>query len=58
MPRLPASETPSNREHELAAGGASMPTGFRLLLIGVALGSGVFLAWQTAGAYCATIRMR
>ena len=58
MPRLPASETPSSREHELAADGASMPTGFRLLLIGVALGSGVFLAWQTAGAYCATIRMR
>jgi hypothetical protein len=27
-----------------------MPTSFRLLLIGVALGSAVFLAWQTAGA--------
>jgi hypothetical protein len=27
-----------------------MPTSLRLLLIGVALGSGVFLAWQTAGA--------
>ena len=50
MPRLPASETPSNREHGLATGGASMPTSLRLLLIGVALGSGVFLAWQTAGA--------
>ena len=50
MPRLPASETPSSREHGLASGGASIHASLRLLLIAAALGSGVFLAWQTAGA--------
>jgi len=50
VPHLPASETPSHREHGLATGGVSIHSSVRLLLIAAALGSGIFLAWQTAGA--------
>ena len=53
MPRTPISETPCSSEADEGGsveGAASLPTSIRLLLIATALGSGVFLAWQTAGA--------
>ena len=65
MPRLPTSETPHTGDHVLATGGmiegepnevgsikctAYIRANFLLLLIAAAIGSGVFLIWQTAGS--------